>query len=133
MLFLCAEAKSEFTEEVENHPQEDTDPEIQKKSPIEGEDLVVKDVRKAVFEDVVDGIAPDDGHKYFGKFADEDFHEPMEVILEFRPPNYRGRSKNPNSRSDLRVHLQAQSRDGTSDEVCHFRVRMLSYPLRDWL
>jgi hypothetical protein len=91
MLFLCAEAESEFAEEVENHPQEDTDPEIQKESPVEREDLVVKDVRQTVFEDVINGIAPDDGHKDLGEFADEDFHEPKEVILESQPPNCWGR------------------------------------------
>lgn len=91
VLFLRAEAESEFAEKVENHPQEDTDPEIQQESPVEREDLVVKDIRQAIFEDVIDGIAPDDGHKDFGEFADENSHEPMEVILESQPSNCRGR------------------------------------------
>ena len=95
MLFLRAEAESEFAEEVEYYPQEDTDPEIQKKSPVEREDLVVKNVGQAILKDVIDGIAADDGHKDFCEFTDEDFHELKEVMPESQPPNCWGRFQKP--------------------------------------
>ncbi|MGB7621287.1 MAG: hypothetical protein WBN92_02960 [Terriglobia bacterium] len=101
MLFLCAETEAEFAEEVENNPQEDADPEIEEKSPVEGEEFVMKDVRQAVLKEVKDGSPPDDRHEDFGEFADENSHELMEVKLESLPPNCWGRFQNQNLCSGL--------------------------------
>ena len=79
MLFSGAEPKSEFTEEIEDNPQKNTDPKVQQKSPVECEKLMMKNVRQAIFENIVNGVAANDGHEDLGEFADNYFHELKEA------------------------------------------------------
>jgi hypothetical protein len=67
-------AQSQLGQEVEDDPEKDAQPEIQEQAPIEGKDLVMKNVGQAVFEKVVNRIAPNDRDEDFCEFADRDFH-----------------------------------------------------------
>lgn len=63
------------TEEIQQAPEENADPEIEQQAPVEGEDLVVEDSGQIILEQIVNGVAADDRHKDFSKFPEEDSHE----------------------------------------------------------